>query len=55
MGRKLYLVTFRQIDPFFVISFVNHNRPVVLGELKIPGFSRYLHPYDENTIVGIGR
>lgn len=55
MGRRLYLVTFRQIDPFFVISLANHKKPVVLGELKIPGFSRYLHPYDENTIVGLGR
>lgn len=55
VNRRLYLVTFRQIDPFFVISFANHKRPVVLGELKIPGFSRYLQPYDETTIVGIGR
>lgn len=49
------MVTFRQIDPFFVISFANPKKPKILGELKIPGFSRYLHPYDETTIIGLGR
>lgn len=49
------MVTFRQIDPFFVISFSNHRRPRILGELKVPGFSNYLHPYDETTIIGLGR
>jgi uncharacterized secreted protein with C-terminal beta-propeller domain len=49
------MVTFRQVDPFFVISLSNHKKPVVLGELKVPGFSRYLHPYDEETIIGLGR
>lgn len=33
----------------------NHRRPKILGELKIPGFSRYLHPYDEHTVIGLGR
>ena len=51
----MYLVTFRQIDPFFVISLADHRNPTILGELKITGFSRYLHPYDENTIIGFGR
>ncbi|HDP73515.1 MAG TPA: hypothetical protein ENN46_00970 [Candidatus Woesearchaeota archaeon] len=55
MGNRLYMVTFRQIDPFFVIDLSNPRNPKDLGELKIPGFSRYLHPYDENTIIGIGR
>lgn len=55
VGLRLYLVTFRQVDPFFVISFSNHRRPKILGQLKIPGFSRYLHPYDETTIIGFGR
>ena len=55
MGDRLYLVTFRQVDPFFVIDLSNPKKPESLGELKIPGFSRYLHPYDENTIIGIGR
>lgn len=54
MGDKLYLVTFRQMDPFFVID-LSSNNPKILGELKIPGFSNYLQPYDENHIIGIGR
>jgi inhibitor of cysteine peptidase len=55
IGDRLYLVTFRQMDPFFVIDLSNPSKPQNLGELKIPGFSRYLHPYDENHIIGIGR
>ena len=54
MGDRLYLVTFEQIDPFFVID-LSQDTPKVLGELKIPGFSNYLHPYDEDHIIGIGR
>ena len=55
MGDKLYMVTFKQVDPFFVIDLSNPKEPENLGKLKIPGFSRYLHPYDEDTIIGIGR
>ncbi|KYK26243.1 hypothetical protein AYK26_05540 [Euryarchaeota archaeon SM23-78] len=55
MGDRLYMVTFRQVDPFFVIDLSNPNKIKELGKLKIPGFSRYLHPYDEDTIIGIGR
>jgi uncharacterized secreted protein with C-terminal beta-propeller domain len=55
IGERLYMVTFKQIDPFFVIDLSNPAKPKSLGELKIPGFSRYLHPYDKNTIIGIGR
>ena len=51
---RLYLVTFQQIDPFFVID-LSADTPKILGELKIPGFSNYLHPYDEEHIIGIGR
>lgn len=54
MGEKLYLVTFQQIDPFFVID-LSQDTPEILGQLKIPGFSNYLHPYDEDHIMGIGR
>ncbi len=54
IGDRLYLVTFQQIDPFFVIDLSN-DTPKILGELKIPGFSNYLHPYDEEYIIGIGR
>jgi uncharacterized secreted protein with C-terminal beta-propeller domain len=54
MGDKLYLVTFHRIDPFFVID-LSSDTPKILGALKIPGYSSYLHPYDENHIIGIGK
>ena len=55
LGDRLYMVTFKRIDPLFVIDLSNHQKPEVLGELKIPGYSDYLHPYDENHIIGIGK
>ena len=55
MGDRCYLVTFKQVDPFFVIDLSNPTDPRVLGYLKIPGFSGYLHPYDEDHIIGIGK
>ncbi len=55
MERRAYLVTFEKIDPFFVIDLSNPEKPFILGELKIPGFSNYLHPYDENHVIGIGK
>ena len=55
MGNRAYLVTFRQIDPLFAIDLSNPAEPKIAGELKIPGFSNYLHPYDENHIIGIGK
>ncbi len=54
MGDRCYLVTFRQVDPFFVVDLSDPRNPKVLGFLKIPGFSSYLHPYDENHVIGIG-
>ncbi|HSF27404.1 MAG TPA: beta-propeller domain-containing protein [Nitrosopumilaceae archaeon] len=54
MGEKLYLVTYQRIDPFFVID-LSTDIPQVLGALKIPGYSSYLHPYDETHVVGIGK
>lgn len=55
MGDRAYLVTFRRIDPLFVIDLQDPHNPKVLGKLKIPGYSDYLHPYDENHLIGIGR
>ncbi len=55
MGDKLYMVTFRQVDPLFVIDLSNPEAPEVLGKLKVPGFSQYLHPYDENFLIGVGK
>ncbi len=55
MGERCYLVTFKKIDPLFVISLEDPYNPTVLGKLKIPGYSDYLHPYDENHLIGIGK
>ncbi len=55
MGKRAYLVTFRHIDPLFAIDLSNPSNPKILGKLKIPGYSDYLHPYDETHIIGIGK
>ena len=55
MGDKLYLVTYRQVDPFFVIDLANPKNPEVLGYLKISGYSDYLHPISDTLILGIGQ
>ena len=54
IGNKAYLVTYKTIDPLFVVDLSDEKNPNVLGKLKIPGYSTYLHPYDENHIIGIG-
>lgn len=55
MGERGYMVTFRTVDPLFAIDLSDPANPNILGELKIPGFSDYLHPLDENHLIGIGR
>lgn len=55
LGSRAYMVTFKKIDPFFVIDVSNDAAPKILGALKIPGFSDYLHPFDENHIIGFGK
>ncbi len=55
VGNMAYVVTFRQTDPLFVIDLSNPENPIVKGELKIPGFSEYLHPITQNLIVGVGQ
>ncbi|MFH1585926.1 MAG: beta-propeller domain-containing protein [archaeon] len=55
MGKRGYIVTFRHIDPLFVIDLSNPENPEILGKLKIPGYSDYLHPYDETHLIGIGK
>ena len=47
-------MTFQQIDPLFVIDVANPKSPKILGELKIPGYSTYLHPYDKDRLIGLG-
>lgn len=54
LGERVYMVTFEQVDPFFVID-LSSNQPKILGELKIPGFSNYLHPIEGNLVFGIGK
>ncbi|MBT3397979.1 helix-turn-helix domain-containing protein [archaeon] len=55
MGGRGYVVTFKKVDPLFVIDLSSPENPEILGKLKIPGYSDYLHPYDENHIIGIGK
>ena len=54
MGDKAYVVTFKQTDPFWVIDLSDTKNPKVLGEVKLPGYSTYLHPYDETHVIGFG-
>jgi uncharacterized secreted protein with C-terminal beta-propeller domain len=55
LEEKAYVVTFKKIDPFFVIDLSDPTNPSILGSLKIPGYSDYLHPYDAEHIIGIGK
>jgi len=55
MGPVGYVVTFRQTDPLYVIDLSDPSNPRAVGELKIPGFSSYLHPAGEGRLIGIGR
>lgn len=55
MGDRAYMVTFKKVDPLFVLDLKDASKPKILGALKIPGYSDYLHPYDENHIIGFGK
>lgn len=55
IGDRCYLVTFRLVDPLFAIDLSQPDQPSVIGELKIPGYSNYLHPYDETHLIGFGK
>ena len=55
MGDIGYVVTFRQIDPLYTIDLSDPENPKVMGELKIPGFSSYLHPVGEGLLLGVGQ
>lgn len=52
---RAYVVTFEQIDPFFTLDLSNVANPILKGELKIPGFSNYLHPFNEDLLLSIGQ
>jgi hypothetical protein len=54
VGTKGYVVTFKQVDPLFTLDLTNPQAPTVVGELKVPGFSSYIHPLDANHLLTIG-
>lgn len=53
-GNTAYVVTFIQTDPLFVIDLTDVKAPKILGELKIPGYSAYLHPVGDGLVMGVG-
>lgn len=55
MGKKGYIVTFKKTDPLFTFDLSDPKNPKKVGELKIPGYSDYLHPISENLIIGVGK
>lgn len=54
VGNMGYIVTFKEIDPLFAIDLTDPQKPIVVGELKVPGFSEYIHPIDDKTLLGFG-
>lgn len=54
IGNKAYVVTFKKTDPFWIIDISDSKNPKILGEVQLPGYSVYLHPYDETHIIGFG-
>lgn len=54
MGDTGYFVTFRETDPLFSVDLSDPEKPEIIGSLKIPGFSDYLHPYGDGKLLGIG-
>ncbi|MFA6523363.1 MAG: beta-propeller domain-containing protein [Candidatus Peribacteraceae bacterium] len=55
LGNRAYMVTFKNTDPLFVLDTSDPRNPMLLGKLKIPGYSDYLHPYDETHLLGFGK
>ncbi len=53
-GEVGYFVTFRQVDPLFTVDLSDPSKPTIQSQLKIPGFSQYLHPYGDGKLLGIG-
>ena len=54
IGNIAYIVTFRNTDPLFAVDLSDPKNPTILGQVKLPGFSEYLHPLGDNLLVGIG-
>ncbi len=55
LGNRGFLVTYRTVDPLYALDLTDPRKPFIQGELKIPGYSDYLHPYDENHLIGFGK
>ncbi|HMM49701.1 MAG TPA: beta-propeller domain-containing protein, partial [Miltoncostaeaceae bacterium] len=55
LGPRGYVVTFRQTDPLYTVDLSDPRAPRVTGELKVNGYSAYLHPIDDDTLIGIGQ
>ncbi|MBI3231881.1 MAG: beta-propeller domain-containing protein [Candidatus Doudnabacteria bacterium] len=55
VGERGFLVTFRQTDPFYILDLSDPKAPKKAGELKIPGFSSYLHPLKDDLVLGVGQ
>ncbi|NHB83816.1 hypothetical protein G7085_01540 [Tessaracoccus sp. HDW20] len=53
-GPTAYVVSFRQVDPLFAIDLSDPTAPAIMSELKIPGFSTYLHPWSDGLLLGLG-
>mmetsp|Transcript_29545 Transcript_29545/g.77767 ORF Transcript_29545/g.77767 Transcript_29545/m.77767 type:complete len:85 (+) Transcript_29545:317-571(+) len=54
-GARAYLVTYKQVDPLFAVDLTDPAHPAMLGELKLPGVSDYLHPVNHTHLLGLGR
>jgi uncharacterized secreted protein with C-terminal beta-propeller domain len=55
IGDRGYLVTFVTIDPLFTLDLSDPAAPKVVGELKVPGYSEYIHPFGQNHLIAIGK
>jgi hypothetical protein len=55
LGTQAYVVTFKQVDPLYVVDLADPSAPRLVGELKIPGYSAYLHPVGDGLLLGVGQ
>ena len=55
IGEVGYVVTFRQVDPLYTVDLAHPEKPRVIGELKVPGYSAYLHPVGPGRLLGVGQ
>jgi hypothetical protein len=55
IDERAYIVTFDKVDPLYVIDLSEPNAPEILGELEIPGFSSYIHPINDDLLIGVGK